>query len=100
MPALRHLVLFHVRPGTGEELISAALEGLRVLGNDPGLLEWRIELSLDTRKGPVIVVNALFRDRDALERFRVSDAHAESAARLAAMADWVVGDYLEARTEA
>lgn len=97
MKALRHLVLFHIKPDIPEAEVDAALAGLAALAHEPGVLEWTVCLSLDTRKGPVIVENALFVDDAALQAFRVSEAHAESAARLARIADWVVGDYWEPR---
>ena len=93
--ALRHLILFHVRGGTPRAAVDEAISALRALADLPGILEYRIEESSDTRKGVVIVENVLFADDDALQAFRTSPEHEVSAAILRDIADWVVGDYLE-----
>ena len=95
MSRVRHIVLFVIHEQATDEQARDGALALRGLGDAPGLLEWRIELSQDLRKGRVIVENALFVDQAVLTAFRLSPAHREVADLLAGMADWVVGDYLE-----
>ena len=68
---------------------------LQEAGSFAGILEWTIELSLDIRKGPVIVENSVFESAEAVERFRLSDEHRHVGEFLSQIADWVVGDYVE-----
>jgi hypothetical protein len=66
------------------------------LGDHPNVLEWRIERSLNTAKGTVIVEVGSFADQAALEEFRGSDLHHEIGEFMASICDkWLVGDYLE-----
>ena len=95
MSPVRHLVLFVVQPSVSDAAVAEAITALRDLGEQPGIVSWRIELSRDLRKGRVIVENALFVDRAAFTAFRLSPEHQQVSARLAAIADWLVGDYLE-----
>jgi hypothetical protein len=87
---LRHIILFKLYPQADPEEV---LHRLRSLASEPGLLEWRIERSLDERKGIVIVQDSLFTSRAALDTFRVAPAHVEVAAFLSQRADWLVADY-------
>jgi hypothetical protein len=89
--SLRHLVLFRLRPGADAE---HAVALLRPLGDLPGITSWRVELSLDDRKGPVVVEDSTFTDAAALQAFREHPRHAEVSAWYAEHADWLVGDYL------
>ncbi len=91
----RHIVLFRLYDGCRPAEIAAAIEGLEELGELPGILEWTVRRSEDERKGVVIVQNALFESREALTAFSVHPAHQVSAARLAKMADWWIGDHEE-----
>src|SRR5262245_60878459 len=75
MARYRHIILFHRRPGTTAEQRDTAVTMLELAGSFPGILEWTIELSLDTRKGDVIVENSVFEGPEAVERFRVSEEH-------------------------
>ncbi len=92
---IRHIVLFRVYEGTEKDLIDAAVEGLKSLGELPGILEWTIRLSTDERKGTIIVENALFENDRALAAFAADPRHQVSAERLRTMADWWIGDYDE-----
>lgn len=92
---LRHLVLFRIRDEVADADVDRALAGLRGLGDLPGIVSWRVEMSTDTRKGRVIVEDSTFVDRAALQDFRAHPRHAESSALLARIADWLVGDYDE-----
>lgn len=60
-----------------------------------GVLELRVEESLDTRKGRVIVENMLLADPAAAEAFRSDPLHAEVARIMSLMSDWWVADYCE-----
>lgn len=90
---LRHVVLFRLHDDVPAERRDEALRQLRALGDGPGILEWHIELSLDERKGTVIVEDATFESAQALQTYRDSPAHRETVALMAQIADWLVGDY-------
>jgi hypothetical protein len=89
----RHIVLFRVRDDVTDPELSEAIDRLRALGDAPTVGEWRIERSLDQRKGRVIVEDATFASREAFEVFRSSAAHVATAEHMAGIADWWVGDY-------
>ena len=57
------------------------------------MLAWRVERSLDGRKGRVLVEDGTFEDAAALEAFRASPQHAEVSARMSRISDWLVGDH-------
>ena len=95
MPQLRHLVLFKVRPEVADSEVAEVVAAMRQLGAEPGLREWRVEMSMDVRTGRVIVENARFMDEAALAAFRVAPAHRHTSALMANIADWLVGDYFE-----
>lgn len=89
----RHIVLFRVRDDVADPDVSAAIAALRTLGDEPGVVAWTVEPSLDTRKGRVIVEDATFADAAAFEAWRGGKSHRRVAARLAGIADWWVGDF-------
>ncbi|WP_396644649.1 Dabb family protein [Microbacterium sp.] len=89
----RHVVLFRVRDEVTDPDVSAAIDELRTLGASPGVLAWTVALSLDTRKGRVIVEDGTFRDRAAFEKWRSSESHRKVAERMAGLADWWVADW-------
>ncbi|WP_136585351.1 Dabb family protein [Microbacterium hydrothermale] len=89
----RHVVLFRVRDDVADPDLSAAVTALRGLGSEPGVVAWAVEISLDTRKGRVIVEDGTFADADAFHAWRDGDAHRRVAEHMARIADWWVGDY-------
>lgn len=89
----RHIVLFRVRDDVTDPDVFAAMDDLRILGRAPGVMVWAVELSLDTRKGRVIVEDGTFCDRHAFDVWRDSEAHQRVAERMARIADWLVGDW-------
>lgn len=89
----RHIVLFRVHDDVSDERVTAALSALRSLALLPGVTSWRVELSLDARKGRVIVEDATFVDEPAFEAFRRDPRHTEVAAAMSTIADWWNGDY-------
>ncbi|KTR94669.1 sulfite reductase, beta subunit [Microbacterium testaceum] len=89
----RHVVLFRVRDDAADPDVSAAIAELRAVGEDPGILSWDIAMSLDTRKGRVIVEDGTFVDRAAFDEWRGSDAHRAVGERMASISDWWVGDW-------
>ncbi len=91
--AVRHVVLFRMYDECSEEEVDEMVDRLRALGAEPGILEWRIERSLDERKGRIIVEDSVFESVKAIDAFRVSDAHAGMAYLMAQRADWWIGDY-------
>ena len=97
--AYRHVVLFRLREGVSEEQAAAARRLLEDLGDaaheHPGLVAWRIEESLDARKGTVLVEEATFATREDFETFSASELHRRAAAEMAKVADWFVGDYVD-----
>ena len=77
-----------------DEQFQNAVKILRELGKDNSdVLEWVVNPSLDSRKGRIIVEDAVFADKETFERFRTSDKHNEVAAIMREIADWWVGDY-------
>ncbi|TQK18626.1 stress responsive alpha/beta barrel protein [Microbacterium sp. SLBN-154] len=89
----RHIVLFRVHDDVDDNRVTEAIERLRSLGVLPGIQSWRVELSLDTRKGRVIVEDASFVDRAAFEAFREHPEHTKTAETMADTSDWWIGDY-------
>jgi hypothetical protein len=93
---IRHLSLFTLYENTDSATRQKALELLRSLGEDSeNVLEWRVEVSLATRKGYIIAESALFRDAEALEKWRVSEKHQQVVSFMKDVSDWVVADYLD-----
>jgi hypothetical protein len=89
----RHVVLFRVRDDVADPDVSVAIAELRAVGEWPGILSWDVALSLDTRKGRVIVEDGTFVDRAAFEEWRVSDPHIRVGERMARISDWCVADW-------
>ena len=89
---VRHVILFRLYPDADPDLVLSRLRSLR---DRPGVLEWRIERSLDERKGVVVMQNSLFASMDALHAFRSDPVHARVAEFLSRNADWLVADHLE-----
>jgi hypothetical protein len=74
---LRHIVLFKIKDGVNELQIESAIKLLKELGIDnPSIIEWTVEKSLDERKGKIIIENSLFKSKE--------------------ISDWIIGDYIEA----
>ena len=92
MGSLRHIVVFTLYDSADPDDVVVRL---RSLEGSAGVLEWRVERSLDERKGVVIVQNSLFASAEELDAFRVAPAHVEVAEFLSRNADWLVADYLE-----
>ncbi|MCR2824237.1 Dabb family protein [Microbacterium sp. zg.Y909] len=92
--AYRHVVLFRVYDGTTPAQVSESIRLLRDLGRLPGVVSWRVERSLDDRKGTIIIEDAAFADRVAYEAFRAHPAHVAAANALSGISDWWVGDYV------
>lgn len=90
---MRHIVLFRMYDDVADDEVDEMVASLRSLGDDPGVVSWRVERSLDERKGRVIVEDAVFESAEAIERFRVSARHRVVAERMSTMADWLIGDY-------
>lgn len=89
----RHVVLFRVRDDVADPDVSSAIAELRAVGEGPGILSWDIALSLDTRKGRVIVEDGTFVDRAAFDAWRVTCAHLAVGETMATISDWWVGDW-------
>ncbi len=89
----RHVVLFRVREDVADPDVSAAIAELRAVGEDPGILSWDIALSLDTRKGRVIVEDGTFVDRAAFEAWRARFEHIRAGELMAQISDWWVADW-------
>ena len=88
----RHIVLFRVHDEITYADLLDALSALRELGDDPGIIEWNVALSLDTRKGRIIVEDATFVNAGAFESWRRGADHGRVAGRMAQISDWWVGD--------
>ena len=95
--ALAHAVLVSFREHASKEQresIAAQYETLGEVcgGEKAGILFWQAGLNLDQRKNWHIVQFSIFRDRDALQRFRAHPAHARLTEIMRSLADWAVGD--------
>lgn len=91
----RHVVLFRLHDDVPDAVLDEVITMLRSLGRSAGVLEWHVELSLDRRKGRVVVENGLFESESAFDAWAASNAHAAAGTRMAQLADWLVGDYVE-----
>lgn len=92
----RHVVLFRLRDEVSEKQRDEYVRILKDLGQENSdIKEWSVEISMDTRKGTIIVENSLFVSEDAYQRFRKSDKHVKSGEFMSKIADWWNGDYLE-----
>lgn len=89
----RHIVLFRVHDDVSHDRVEEAIERLRSLASLPGVVEWRVELSLDARKGRVIVEDSTFIDQDSFKLFRRDLRHVGAADVMSQIADWWNGDY-------
>lgn len=90
----RHIVLFRVYEDVADERVTEAIDALRSLSVLPGVTHWRVEVSLDARKGRVIVEDATFADSSAFDDFRIHPEHVRAAEQLSRIADWWNGDYI------
>lgn len=94
--SIRHIVLFKIRDGITEEKQGEAIKLLKELGKDnPSILEWTIEKSLDTRKGIIIIENSLFKSEEDLNSFRSFEKHIKTGEFMREISDWIIGDYFE-----
>lgn len=94
---LRHVVLFRLHDTADDATVA---EALRVLdGSRPGtgLLSWRVDESLDRRKGRVLLLDSTFADQRSFEDFRTSARHRAAGEHMARISDWLVGDVDVAR---
>jgi quinol monooxygenase YgiN len=89
---VRHIVIFLLKPVVD---VNEVLSLLRSLQKSEDVIELTAEQSLDTRKGIVVIENALFKDEAAFERFKKSEHHKEVGERMSQLADWLVADYIE-----
>lgn len=92
---LNHTVMFKVHDDVSDADVAKAVELLTELGDEPGVENWVIKESIDTRKGRIIIEQAVFENEEAYQAFRVSPAHVEAGDFMRTIADWWVGDYLE-----
>ena len=91
----KHIVLFKIHDEVSAEVLQKALDLLLALGQDNSdILQWSVTMSLDTRKGRIIVEDAVFANQESFENFRASPKHSEASALMREIADWLVGDYL------
>ena len=92
----RHLVLSQLYDDATVPAVEAATAHLEALRGFEDLLEWRLTWSDDTRKGRILVQNALFVSRAAFVAWRALPEHALAAEAMSKLADWWIGDYEEA----
>ncbi|MFB8894099.1 Dabb family protein [Microbacterium plantarum] len=93
MSAFRHIVLFRIHDEVSDQRVTEAIDALRSLAVLPGIESWTVELSLDQRKGRVIVEDGVFGDQAAFEAFHADPQHRSTAEVMAEISDWWVGDY-------
>lgn len=90
----RHVVLFRIHDHVEEHDVDRAVDRLRSLADLPCVDTWRIERSLDERKGRILVEEATFADAHAFAAFREDPRHRDVAGEMAAISDWWIGDYI------
>lgn len=96
MVYIRHITLFRINPDVSEATRREALQLLQEVGKgQEGVLEWTAAESTDSRNGYVLVVNSLFVDAPAQQRFRASERHMAAGRVLGTIATWLNGDYEE-----
>lgn len=95
MSKLNHTVMFKLHDGVSDEQRTEAVERLTNLGVEPGVLSWVVKESIDTRKGHIIIEQAVFESEEAYQAFRTSPLHIEVGDFMKTIADWWVGDYIE-----
>ena len=61
-------------------------------GSEAGILYWKVDWNLDTRKNIHLVEIAVFESNDALQNFRAHPKHKELTEIMRECADWQVGD--------
>lgn len=93
----RHIVLFQIYEDVPDGSMTAALAALNELANFPGLIDWRVELSLDQRKGRIVVLNACFASERVFQSYRRDPRHTKAAVELSQISDWWTADYYEDR---
>lgn len=76
------MVLFRVRDDVTDPDVSAAMDELRAAGDAPQVTAWTVVLSLDTRKGRIIV-----QDGTLLRPVRVRDVARGGGAQAGCPAD-------------
>ncbi len=92
-----HVVLFTYRPKISETLRKRALKHHQALrvdcgGQAAGILFWKVEFNLDFRKNVEIVQFSIFKDSDALHKFRNHKKHKEFTDIMREISDWQAGD--------
>jgi hypothetical protein len=94
---LIHVVLFTYCPGIRESTRRRAFKLHEALGKvcggqKAGILFWKIDLNADLRKNVEIVQFSIFKDAEALQRFRRHPKHDEFTDIMSEISDWQVGD--------
>ncbi len=100
MPAtksLLHIVLISFRLDAPDSARQKAYGMLLTLGDDcggkeAGILFFTVDNNLDLRKNVHLVEVAIFKDNEALQKFRNHPKHAALTEILRDIADWQVGD--------
>ncbi|MFZ2167256.1 MAG: Dabb family protein [Minisyncoccia bacterium] len=97
MSTYTHVVLFSFRANVTEKARDEAFHLLKNLGKEcggenAGILDWRVDWNLDTRKNVHIVEIAQFRDEAAFLVFKNHPAHKKAGEFLRDVSDWQVGD--------
>jgi len=96
---LWHVVLISFRDSASESVRQEVYERYQTLdrdcgGIDAGIVLWKVDRNLDLRKKVHLVEIAVFKDNEALQRFRVHPKHQELTDILREFADWQVGDII------
>jgi hypothetical protein len=86
-----HVVLFRLKDGVDPDHARALVDSGRPMS---GLVSWQVRRSIDERKGAVIAELAVFTSVEAFQQWRDSPGHAEIAAELSNLADWLIADWV------
>jgi heme-degrading monooxygenase HmoA len=85
-----HVVLFRLND---EADVDAAMAVLRAAEPTSGLVYWRVERSIDERKGRVLAEIAVFESAEDFRAWRDSQLHHDAATYMRDVSDWVTADW-------
>jgi heme-degrading monooxygenase HmoA len=85
-----HVVLFRLRDGADVESAMAVLHAAEPTS---GLVSWRVERSIDERKGRVLAELAVFESADAFRAWRDSHLHESAVDYMRDVSEWLVADW-------
>lgn len=90
MSQFHHVVLFRLNDDAD---VDAAMAALNAAEPTSGLVSWRVERSLDERKGTVLAEIAVFESADDFRAWRDSQLHEAATTYMRDVSDWLTADW-------